>query len=71
MKIISTASETVQHFIFLSCLSVRLPEDKKEEDIVKVLSHSVTLSFTILGEKSFMQMMGNSQTSVSSNSSPL
>lgn len=64
------ASEIRQHFIFLSYLSVRLPEDKNEEDIVKVSSCSVTLIFTISGEKSFMQITGNSQTGFSK-SSPL
>lgn len=45
---------------------MRLPEDKNGEDIVKVPSCSVTLIFTISSQKSFMQMMVNSHTSVSS-----
>ena len=50
---------------------MRLPEDKNGEDILKVPSNSVTIIFILLDEKSFMQIMGNSQASVFFNSSPV
>lgn len=53
------------HFLKLSLLWGP-PQDKGGEDILKVPSCSVTLMFTLLDERSFMQMMGNSQASASS-----
>lgn len=47
---------------------MRLLKDKNGEDILKVPSYSVTVTFfcKLLDEKSFMQRMGNFQASVSS-----